>query len=122
MLDNDLVLVENTISHTFTKVSQERRNSVRQQTVPTVTAAENRVLEIRHEMDPKKTKPYRHMVAITRTICDPTTGLALRKSTTHVVTTHDKSSTEAEIRENEELVASFLANDASCGVWHAGGS
>jgi len=111
MLANPITLNDGTSDRTFAIVSQEGMNTVRSETTAGVSSTENSQVVFKHTRDPKaKTKPNRHLVAVSGTTVDAN-GVD-RNSQVHFVITRDKLDTDAHVLELAAMAADILADPA----------
>lgn len=97
--------------HTFTRVSQDGMNSVRREDSTGVSSAINSQLVIKHTLDPKaKTKPNRHLIALSRSYTDPVTGVE-QSVQVHTVITRGKIVPDAIVLDLVHMQAEFLVGD-----------
>lgn len=121
MLTDVISLNDGAVARAFTLVSREGMNSVRRETTAGTSSSSLSGLTIKHTLDDKaKTKPNRHLAAITFTEIDAA-GIA-QTATCHVVITRAKGHSDAGVRKLVNMLAAFMADDANVDQLMIGGN
>lgn len=112
MLTDVITLNDGVANRAFTLVSRNGMDSIRRETTAGTSSSSLSALTIKNTIDEKsKTKPNRHLMAITFTEYD-TAGLP-QTHTVHAVVTRAKGSTDAAVIKSVEMLAAFLATEAN---------